>query len=70
MEEIRNGEEIEEQWQFSGRVAVILASSMIRYLNVARQSILEMKHETGALTMQTYFRSTTERSEYLHEIFV
>ena len=62
--------ESEERWRFGGRVAAILGSSVIRSLKIARQSILERKRHKGALTMQTYFRSTSQRLKYLQRVSI
>lgn len=59
--------EIEERWRLSARVASILASALIRTLDIARKH-LEQSRTAGALSIQTYFRSATERSKYLEQI--
>ena len=57
--------EAEALWRHGGRIASILGATVMRHLFIAREHILKRRRLVGALSMQTFFRATFARSEYL-----
>merc|ERR1712083_505943 len=57
-----------KQWREKGRIASILGGSVLKHLNMARETIRRRKENEASLMMQTFFRSCYERKQYIKHI--